>query len=140
MDQENKREKFLDQLISEKDKETQESHMKVIEQIKQKHRRKKQFLCIKSTLNRIKNSSLKRLEVPLVDDDGEITGWDVLCTKAAIHDRIVKRNHEHMNQASATPFGNGEGYDVLHGPARQTVMDQIHRGDLKWNDPVEELN
>ena len=127
----------MDQLISEKDRGDQESHLKALEQIKQKHRRKKQFLRIKSTLNRMKNSSLKRLEVPLVNDDGEITGWDVLCTKAAIHDQIVKRNHEHMNQASATPFGNGEGYDALHGPARQTAMDQIHQGDLKWNDPVE---
>ena len=75
-----------------------------------------------------------------MNDDGEITGWDVLCTKASIHDQIVRRNHEHMNQASATPFGNGDGYDALHGSARQTVMDQIHNGELKWKDPVEEVN
>ena len=76
----------------------------------------------------------------MVNDDGEITGWDVLCTKAAIHDQIVRRNHEHMNQASATPFGNGDGYDALHGLARQTVMDQIHNGELKWKDLVKEVN
>ena len=75
-----------------------------------------------------------------MNEEGEITGWDVLCTKAAIHDQIVRRNHEHMNQASATPFGNGDGYDALHGLARQTVMDQIHNGELKWKDPVEEVN
>ena len=130
----------MDQLISEKDRGDQESHKKALEQIKQKHQRKKQFLCIKSTLNRLKNSSLKRLEVPVVNEEGEITGWDVLCTKAAIHDQIVRQNHEHMNQASATPFGNGDGYDALHGPARQNVMDQIHNGELKWKDLVEEVN
>ena len=140
VDQEVKREQFLDQLISEKDRTDQESHKKALEHIKQKHRRKKQFLCIKRTLNRLKNSSLKRLEVPVVNEEGETTGWDVLCTKAAIHDQIVRRNHKHMDQASATLFGSGDGYDALHGLAHKSVMDQIHKGDLKWKDPVEEVN
>ena len=71
------------------------------------------------------------------DKQGRMTRWDVLCTKAAMHNRIICINHEHMDQASATPFGHGKGYEALHGSARQEVMEKIHAGDLVWDDPVE---
>lgn len=45
-----------------------------------------------------------------------------------------------MDQASATPFGGGKGYNMLHGPEREQVMKDILNGDLKWNDPVTEVN
>ena len=113
--QEIKREQFLDQLIAEKDKNDCDSHKKAIEQIKQKYKNKKKFHRIKNVLNRLKKSSLKCLEVPVEDEHGLITRWDVLCTKSEIHDWIICRNHEHMDQASATPFGHGKGYEALHG-------------------------
>ena len=118
-------------MIAEKHKAVPEEHKKAIEKIKRKHKSKQQFMRIKTVLNRLKNSSLKRLEVPVVDSDRKVKGWDVLCTKALIHDRIVKRNHEHMDQASSTPFGHGPGYDAIHGPARKEVMEDIHNGKLE---------
>ena len=45
-----------------------------------------------------------------------------------------------MDQASATPFGHGKGYEALHGSARQEVMGNIHAGELVWDNPVEEVN
>ena len=127
-------------MIAERDKNDCDSHKKAIERIKQKHKNKKQFHRIKNALKRLKKSSLKRLEVPVEDEQGWTTRWDVLCTKSAIHDRIIHRNHKHMDQESATPFGDGKGYEALHGSARQEVMDKIHAGDLVWDDPVEEVN
>ena len=67
----------------------------------------------------------------MADLDGRVTGWDVLCTKALIHDRIVNINHEHMDQANLTPFGNGPGYNAIHGSARKEVMEDIHNGNLE---------
>ena len=43
VNQEVKREQFLDQLISEKERVDQESHKKALEEIKQRHRQKKIF-------------------------------------------------------------------------------------------------
>ena len=138
--QDDRRERFLDQLIADKHKDTPEEHKKAIEKIKNKHKSKRQFLRIKTALNRLKNSSLRRLEVPVHESDGKVMGWDVLCTKALVHERIVKRNHKHMDQASATPFGSGSGYDAIHGSARKEVMEDIHNGNLEWDDPVKEVN
>ena len=52
---------------------------------------------------------------------------------------LVDRNLEHLHQASATPIGHGEGYDLFHGPNRHETAKAILEGKLEWKHPIEEV-
>ena len=130
----------MDNLLTESQKENEAKREKAIRVIKQRKASKAKNLRIKTALGRHKNFKLMKLEVPLKDKEGNTIGWRVLCTEAEVHDRIIKRNKQHLNQASATPFGHGAGYNALHGPDREIFMKEINQGSLQWENPIDEVN
>ena len=73
-------------------------------------------------------------------DDGNVRGWESITEPSLLHDTVVERNRNHLHQASPTPFGHGEGYDLLHGDNRDETAEKILNGSLKWQHPMEEVN
>ena len=51
-----------------------------------------------------------------IEVNSEVVGWLTLYETEDVHKAIIKCNIKHLEQAKETPFGQGEGYDHLHGP------------------------
>ena len=133
-----KQEEFLAKLAKEtagdKDQE------KVIRQIKLREKSKRQFHRIRNTLNRLKSGGLAGMDVPVLNETGEIRGWRPITEPGELHDTVAERNRQHLNQASPTPFGHGPGYDLLHGDDRHTTAEKVLQGELEWHHPMEDVN
>ena len=86
-----------------------------------------------------RGGSLSKIEVP-IEYNGKIVGWKTLCETEEVHEAIVARNIKHLDQASETPFGSGEGYEHLHGPDRWKNMHDITNRVSKFKGATEEIN
>ena len=64
-----------------------------------------------------KNAGLTNLDFPIYDHERKILGWESIITKEEIHQALIEMNSQHLNQAQDTPFGHGEGYNLLHDDA-----------------------
>ena len=53
---------------------------------------------------------------------------------------VVDRNRKHLNKAAATPFGNREGFELLHGSNWHQTAEDILSGRLQWRHPMQEVN
>ena len=56
------------------------------------------------------------MDVPILGEDGEVRGWKTITDSTILHNKIVEQNLDHLHQASTTPLGHGEGYELFHGP------------------------
>ena len=45
-----------------------------------------------------------------------------------------------MSQAKDTPLGHSKGFKTLHDNTRKQVLENIHKGELNWDDPMKEVN
>ena len=79
---ERKRDEFMEQLLTEAQKNDEDKRAKAIKQIKHKKESSLRAHRIKKALGRKKNNRLTRLEVPEEDEAGNTIGWHVLCTEA----------------------------------------------------------
>ena len=77
---------------------------------------------------------MSKIEV-LIERDGDIVGWKTICEAQEVHEAIVAWSIEHFDQASPTTFGNGDGYDHLHG-----TKNKITNGTSSFQGESEELN
>ena len=80
------------------------------------------------------------MDVPVLNETGEIRGWRLITEPGKMHAAVAERNRQHLNQASPTPFGHRPGNDLLHGDDRHTTAKKVLRGDLEWQHPMEDVN
>ena len=80
------------------------------------------------------------MDVPIHRADGTVEGWESITEPDDLHAKVMERNRHHLHQASPTPFGHGEGFDLLHGDNRHHVAEKILDGTLEWEHPMEEVN
>ena len=113
---------------------------KALNQIRHRERARWRFHCIRATLHRLHAGGLALVDVTILHDDGTIGGWESITDPKRLHDMVIERNINHLQQASPTPFGHGKGYDLLHGPERHTTAEKILNGTLEWKYPMEEVN
>ena len=99
-----KREAFMDKLLTEAQKADETKRAKAIKEIKNRKDSSIRSHRIKTALGRQKNNRITKIEVPDEDDEVNQIGWKVICTEAEVHERILKRNKEHMDQARGKPF------------------------------------
>ena len=84
-----KREKFLQQLANDTNCSDQE---KAIKLIKSREASKRQFRRIHITLGRLKSMGLAGVDIPIVADDREITGWRSLTEPEELNKVVTRRN------------------------------------------------
>ena len=106
-----------------------------IQQIKYREQTRWRFRKIRNTLNRINTGGLAGVDIPLYGDDGAIRGWKSITESNELHGVLVDRNLEHLHQASATPIGHWEGYDLFHGPNRHETANAILR--VNWSGNIQ---
>lgn len=131
------RNKHLENLINAADSDQKKA---AIRQIKYRENTRWRFRRIRNTLNRINAGGLAGVDVPLYGDSGAICGWKSITESNELHQVLVDRNLEHLHQASATPIGHGEGYELFHGPDRHETARAVLEGKLEWKHPIEEVN
>ena len=86
-------------------------------QIKLRESANRRFCRIRRTLNRLKTGVLAGVDVPVLDDDGKVKGWNSITDPEELHAKVAERNRTHLNQAATTPLAHGEGYQLFHGEA-----------------------
>ena len=45
-----------------------------------------------------------------------------------------------MLQEKETIFGHGKGFKALHGKTRHQLTEEIQNGELRWDDPMKEVD
>lgn len=113
---------------------------KIVKMIRYRERTKWRFQRIRKTLRRVKTGGLAGVDVPVYGEDGSISGWKSITGSNSLHEKLVERNRTHLSQATPTPLGHGQGYDLFHGPDRHKTAEAVLRGELDWEHPMEEVN
>ena len=90
-------------------------HERALKQIKTREASKRQFRRIRTTLGRLKSGGLAGVDVPILSDDRDITGWQSVTAPEELNKVITERNRRHLHQAAPTPIGHGMGYGLFHG-------------------------
>ena len=91
-----KRENYLQELARSTDCTDQE---KVLEQIRNRKASKHQSRRIGTTLGRLKSGGLAGVDVPILADNGEITGWQSVTEPDKLK-VVTQRNRRHLHQAA----------------------------------------
>ena len=123
-----KREDYLHELSCSTDCT---DHKKALKQIRTREASKRQFRRICTTLGRLKSGGLAGVDIPLVADNGEITGWQSVTAPDELNEVITQRNRQHLHQAAPTPVGHGKGYDLFHGQDQHDTARKVLGGQLK---------
>ena len=132
-----RRNKFLQELANNSGVADQE---KAVKAIKSREASKRQFRRIRNTLGRLNTGGLAGVDVPIVGEDDEITGWRSVTEVDELHDVVARQNWQHLHQAAPTPIGHGEGYNLFHGNDRHDTAKKVLDGKLDWRHPAEEVN
>ena len=85
-----------------------------------------------------KCGSLDKIEVS-IESNWEIIGREILCETEEFHKAIIEKIR-HLEQAKKTPFGQGEGYDHLHGLRWWKNTKNINDGKSMFYSDFEEIN
>ena len=103
-------------------------HEKALKQIRTREASKRQFQRICTTLGCLKLGGLAGVDVPILADNREITGWRSVTEPNKLNEVITQRNRRHLHQAAPMPLGHGEGYELFHGEDRHKTARQVLEG------------
>ena len=95
---------------------------------------------IQTTLNILHLGGLSTVDIPILGRDGSIQGWDSITVPGKLHKTVIQRNINHLQQASPTLLGSGEGYDLFHGDKRHQTAEAVLTSNLEWKYPTDEVN
>ena len=128
-----RRDKSLEDFIKSGDKDTETKRLEALKQIKYREKSKRRYRRIRGVLQRLKKGGITHLDIPIYDRHHNIIGWDTISSKDEVHQALINRNHKHLNQASKTPFGHGEGYNLIHDEdKREASIQAILDGTFTW--------
>ena len=93
-------------------------HEKALKQIRTQEATNQQFRRICTTLGRLKSGRLAGVDIFILAENREIYGWISVTKPDKLNKVITQRNRNHLHQASPTPLGHGERYELFHGEGR----------------------
>ena len=115
-------------------------HEKALKQIRTREATNQQFQRIRTTLGQLKSGGLAGVDVPILAENREISGWRSVTKPDKLNEVITQHNRNHLHQAPPTPLGHGKGYGFFHGEGRHETAKQVLDGQLEWTHPVAEVN